>query len=257
MELNLPSSKNPKLAKLLKRVEQDESLDQMYKCVNINAVDRLGMPDHGPVHIKIVINIALKLLRLLHKNNIQTGIEKNYGMTFADSEIVTFLAALLHDIGMVVHRSNHEEFSIMLAPPIIDRLLQDYYTTREQVIIKAEVLHAIYAHQAATKCLTLEAGVVKVADALDMNEGRSRISFEAGEVNIHSVSSLAIKEVKLLQGEKKPVRIEIVMTNSAGIFQIDELLKRKLQGSSIRDLVEICALIEGEAEKKIVSFYEM
>ncbi len=46
------------------------------------------------------------------------------------------------------------------------------------------------------------------------------------------------------------------MSNSAGIFQLDNLLKPKLLRSGIQQYFEIRAEITGE-EKKIVSRYEI
>ena len=197
------------------------------------------------------------MLRLLHKNEIQTGIEKEYDMDYEDAEVIVFLASLLHDIGMSVHREKHEEFSIMLAAPIIDRLLREVYGPEEVIILRSEILHAMIAHNGSTKCYTIEAGVVKVADALDMTEGRSRIAFEAGEINIYSVSSMAVHKIEILQGGAKPIMIKISMHNSAGIFQVDELLKRKLANSSIRDMIEIEVLIGEGQEKKIVTGFKI
>ncbi|MGZ3536079.1 MAG: HD domain-containing protein, partial [Thermodesulfobacteriota bacterium] len=115
-----------------------------------------------------------------------------------------------------------------------------------------EVLHAIISHRAEGRPLTLEAGIVRVADALDMAEGRSRIPFQEGLVNIHSVSASAIEKIRIEKGELKPVRIVVWMNNSAGIFQIDELLKHKLRGSGLENYVEVEAMIEGETEKKLI-----
>ena len=42
------------------------------------------------------------------------------------------------------------------------------------------------------------------------------------------------------------------MSNSAGVFQIDELLKNKLEGSGLEPYVEVEATIEGETEKKLI-----
>src|SRR6266567_3495277 len=61
----VPARRNAKLQLLLDAINADESLHQLWRCANINAVDRSGMSDHGPTHIRIVCNIALKLLRLL------------------------------------------------------------------------------------------------------------------------------------------------------------------------------------------------
>jgi len=142
---------------------------------------------------------------------------------------------------------NHEEFSLGLANLKAKELLTGLYPIRERTIVVSETLHAIIAHYGDTRCLTLEAGVLKVADALDMTEGRSRFPFEAGSSSIHAVSA-AIDEVKIMKGEKQPVRVEIRMSNSAGIFQVDELLRRKLKYSTLAGLAEVVARIESESE---------
>jgi hypothetical protein len=95
---------------------------------------------------------------------------------------------------------------------------------------------------------------VRVADALDMAKGRSRIPFEAGELNIHSVSAAAIDNMVIERGEKKPVRLRVIMTNSAGIFQVDELRREKLSGSGLEPYIEVEASIEGP-EKKLIETY--
>ena len=161
------------------------------------------------------------------------------------------------DLGIAIHRDNHEQYSLVLAVPKLRELLDGVYDATQRAIIVAEILHAMIAHRWNERCLTIEAGVVKVADALDMTQGRSRIPFEAGETNIHSVSAAAVDLVSLHKGEKVPIRIEITMSNSAGIFQVDELLKRKLHNSSIAPYVEVVARIEGEAEKRLIEFYAL
>jgi len=103
----------------------------------------------------------------------------------------------------------------------------------------------------------VEAGVLKVADALDMKEGRSRIPFEAGKVNIHSISAQAVDAVDIEEGDQRPVKLVITLANSAGIFQVDELLRHKLQNSSIAGHVEVIARIEGELERRIIDTYSL
>jgi metal-dependent HD superfamily phosphatase/phosphodiesterase len=100
--------------------------------------------------------------------------------------------------------------------------------------------------------MTIEAGVVRLADALDMAEGRSRIPIQAGHLNIHSVSAAAIEKVEIGPGEARPIRIRILMNNSAGIFQVDELMRDKLRGSGIDTLVEVEAAVTGDSEKRLV-----
>ena len=119
------------------------------------------------------------------------------------------------------------------------------------------MLQAITSHRESGHPLTLEAGIVRVADALDIEEGRSRIPFERGQVSIHSISAAAIDEVIISEGNDRPVSIEIKMNNSAGIYQVDELLKSKLHGSGLEPYVEIVARIENEAEKSLVPMYRL
>lgn len=257
MSLNVPTRHNDKLRSLVAAIDADQELGQWWKCANVNAVDRQGMTDHGEVHIRIVANAALKLLRLLAEAEVQSSVEANYGMTADDAEVIVVAAAALHDIGIAVHRAGHEHLSVPLAAAILPRLLADVYLAEERVIIQAETLHAIVAHRWEEQCLTIEAGVVKVADALDMTQGRSRIPYEMGETSIHTISAAAIDQVRLLKGETKPIRIEIEMSNSAGVFQVDELLKRKLRNSSIAPYVEVLAHIEGQTEKRLLEFYTL
>src|SRR6266508_2152537 len=168
--IRVPARHNTRLQRILDRINQDDELYMLWRCANINAVDRLGMSDPGPVHVHIVANIA--------------------------------------------HRSDGHP-------------------------------------------LTLEAGVVRVADALDMAKGRSRIAFEAGKVNIHSLSAAAIDRIEIQTGELKPVRIAVSMLSSAGVFQLDALLKEKLQGSGLEPHVEVIATIQGETEKKLVEVFRV
>ena len=257
MPLNVPTRHNQKLKALVAAIDADAEIAQWWKCANVNAVDRQGMTDHGEVHIRIVANAALKLLRLLADAGVQTSVEANYEMTADDAEVIVIAASALHDVGIAVHRTDHEQFSIPLAVTILPRLLGEIYAPAERVIIQAETLHAIIAHRWDQKCLTIESGVVKVADTLDMTQGRSRIPYEMGETSIHTISAAAIDAVHLGKGVEKPIRIEIEMSNSAGVFQVDQLLKRKLQNSSIAPYVEVAAHIEGETEKRLLEFYTL
>ena len=90
-----------------------------------------------------------------------------------------------------------------------------------------------------------------------MTKGRSRIPFEAGAVNIHSLSAASIEKIEILTGDEKPIHIKVQMSNSAGVFQLDELLKEKLRGSGLEQYVEVEATIEGETEKKLVQIFRL
>jgi uncharacterized protein len=257
MKINVPVRGNRKLRKLLERVNGDTQLKGWWHASNVNAVARMQINDHSWVHIQIVANIGLKLLRQLTKHHIQPSVVRDYGYGDDDAEMVVLLGALTHCIGMSVHREGHEDFSLFLAEPKLRELLRDIYEEPDLTIIVSEVLGAITSHRDYGKPLTLEAGIVRVADALDMEQGRSRIPFERGSISIHSLSAAAIEDVAIKDGEQRPVLIEITMNNSSGIYQVDSLLKAKLQGSGLERYVEVVAHIDTEAEKRLVPIYRL
>jgi metal-dependent HD superfamily phosphatase/phosphodiesterase len=257
MKINVPVRGNRKLRRLLERVNEDAQLKGWWHAANVNAVARMRINDHSWVHIQIVTNIALKLLRQLTKHGVEPGVVRDFGMSNDDAEVVVTLGALLHCIGMAVHREGHEDFSMFLAEPKMRQLLDGLYEEPELTVITSEVLQAITSHRDYGKPLTTDAGIVRVADALDMAKGRSRIPFERGSVSIHSLSAAAIEDVEIKDGEERPILIEILMNNSSGIYQVDGLLKAKLRGSGLEQYVEVVAHIDTEAEKRLVPMYRL
>jgi metal-dependent HD superfamily phosphatase/phosphodiesterase len=257
MKIRVPTRANRKLARLLERINEDEQLKGWWHVANVNAVKRLEINDHSWVHVQIVTNIALKLLRQLTKHRIEPNVVRDYDLGAEDAEIVVVLGGLLHCIGMAIHREGHEDFSLFLAEPKMRELLDGLYEEPELTVIASEVLGAITSHRDYGKPLTLEAGIVRVADALDMAKGRSRIPFEHGRVSIHSLSAAAIDALEIKDGEQTPILIEITMNNSSGIYQVDELLKAKLRGSGLEPYVEVVAKIDTEAEKSLIPLYRL
>jgi metal-dependent HD superfamily phosphatase/phosphodiesterase len=257
MRINVPVRGNRTLRTLLERVNADPQLKAWWHVANVNAVLRLEINDHSWVHIQIVTNIALKLLRQLAKHGVPASVVRDYGLRPEDAEVVVTLGALLHCVGMAVHRDGHEDFSLFLAEPKAYELLEGLYEEPVKTVLVAEMLQTITSHREYGRPLTLEAGVVRVADALDMAQGRSRIPFEHGRVSIHSLSAAAIDEVQIGDGTERPIRIEILMNNSSGIYQVDGLLKAKLRGSGLEPYVEVIAHIDTDAEKRLVPVYRL
>ncbi len=258
VEINVPERGNPTLREFIAHVNASDELYALWTATNVNAIERLGMTDHGPVHVKIVMNIAVKLLRLLLDRGIEPSIVTNYGMNRDDAVVIVAAAALLHDLGMSIHRSGHEEFSLFVAQDQLRQLLPGIYDAATAAVVRSEVLHAIIAHRSGGKPLTLEAGVVRVADALDMAKGRSRIPFQAGSTSIHSISAMAIEAIHIDAGEEKPIRLRVDISNSAGVFQIDELFREKLKGSGLEPYVELEAKLEGtEGERRLFREYRL
>ncbi|RZB30020.1 MAG: uncharacterized protein SRB1_02300 [Desulfobacteraceae bacterium Eth-SRB1] len=255
MEFRIPLHGNKKLQVLVNRINADQELFQLWKCANVNAVDRSGISDHGEVHVRIVANAALRIIRLLVKGGVEPSVVAHHGLTSEDAELIVVLAACLHDTGISVHRNYHERYSLFIGFRKARELLEGIYDEPDLTTMVSETLHAIVAHDANEECLTIEAGVLKIADATDMTLGRSRIPFEAGKINIHSVSAQAVDGVNIIKGTKKPVCIEIKLANSAGIFQVDELLKNKLKNSPLTPFVEVTARIEGKVERRLFESY--
>jgi uncharacterized protein len=257
MRINVPVRGNRKLRTLVERVNADAQLKGWWHVSNVNAVARMGINDHSWVHIQIVTNIALKLLRQLTKHGVQPGVVRDFGLAQEDAEVVVALAALMHCVGMSIHRHGHEDFSLFLSEPKLRELLDGLYEEPDRTVIVSEVLQAIISHRADGQPLTIEAGLIRVADALDMAKGRSRIPFEKGRVSMHSLSAAAIEDVTISDGEDRPILIEIRMNNSSGIFQVDDLLKAKLRGSGLEPYVEVVAHVDTETEQRLVPIYRL
>jgi uncharacterized protein len=256
MQIHAPSDRNRKLARFLAAANANDRLKALWHAQQMTA-QRLGMSDHSWVHLQIVLNSALRIFRLLHRAGVPSAIQTDYVMKAADAEVVIAGGCLLHDVGMSIHRVEHEAFSLFLAADLLDDLLADVYDEPERTIVASEILHAIIGHRRGGRPLTLEAGIVRVADALDMEHGRSRVSLETHLPNIHSLSAAAVDEVRIVEGEQRAIRVEVEMNNSAGVFQVDDLLATKLRGSGLEDYIEVIARIDAEHEKRLLTVYRI
>jgi metal-dependent HD superfamily phosphatase/phosphodiesterase len=252
-----PTRGNRRLERFLEAVNADQQVKAWWHVSAVNATRRLGMSDHSWVHIQIVLNIGLRLARLLFRRGVTASVTVDYGMDDRDAEVVIAAACVFHCVGMAIHRDDHERYSLFLTADKLGALLESSYREPERTVIASEALHAIIGHRRQGAPLTVEAGIVRVADALDMARGRSRVPFEAGHQNIHSLSAYAIEEVKIAPGRDRAVRVEIAMSNSAGIFQVDELLATKLRGSGLEEHIEVVARIDAEHEQRLIPVFRI
>lgn len=242
---------------ILAYIDGDQEITAYLEAQNANPVDRLGYNDHGTKHIEIVRNRALCLYDLLKAGGVEFNGADDQGLAEADEAVIIALAATLHDIGHVVHREDHAYYSIPLAADVLDRILPEFYGIAERVRVKGEVLHAIICHHSPENPLTREAGVVRIADALDMERGRSRVPYESGGRGINTVSSQAIERVTLEEDVDKPVLVEIEMTNAAGVYQVDSLLKKKIDRSGLTEFLRIVAVNTHDGDDTIVERIEL
>jgi metal-dependent HD superfamily phosphatase/phosphodiesterase len=254
--IRVPTRGNRRLERLVEAVNADPQVRAWWHAAGVNA-ERLQMSDHSWVHIQIVTNIGLRLARLLFRRGVVPSVVSDHGLTERDAEVVIAAAAMFHCVGMSIHRADHEAFSLFLTADKLPRLLEGVYDDPERSIIVAEASHAIISHRSKGRPFTIEGAIVRVADALDMAKGRSRVPFEQGHQNIHSISSVAIESVTISAGDEKAVRIEIEMNNSAGIFQVDEGLGTKLRGTPLAEHLEVVARIDAEHEQRLVQVFRL
>lgn len=245
----------PNCIKLLDYLFEDEELQVMQDYANNVSIKRLGFNDHGPVHMRQVVNNAIKMLNILHDSGIQTSLEKEEIGTFEDSLCAVIIAGLMHDLGMMIGRDSHEEMSVILAQPIIDRVLKTIFPDdiQKRTIIKSMATEAIIGHMSSRKIHSLEAGVILIADGCDMTKGRARIPMAINNTpkvgDIHKYSASAITRVKICRGERKPIKINIEMSGDVGFFQIEEVLLTKVNSSPAKDFVELYAGVTGKESK--------
>ena len=207
--------------------------------------------DHGAIHVLLTTRRALEVLKILKKFGIETTAEK-LDKSFEWSKFIVSFGALFHDIGNMIHRDNHYQFSVLLAEPIIDELVKEF-EKEDWLLLKALTLNAIYTHDEAIPCTTIEGSCVTIADGCDMEEGRSRLAYKKDKVDIHAVSALAIDKVEIKEGDHEvPILVEVWMKHLAGIFQVDEILTKKVRTSLLNGKVKIRIYAGEETLEKVV-----
>jgi len=227
---------------------------------NMVSIGRLGLNDHGPVHMKTVCCNALKMLSILHTAGIQTSLEKENIGTFADSVTAVMLASLLHDSGMTIGRKGHELYSGIISYSIIEKVLSQLLPENSNIlrrtIIRSIAMEGIIGHMATHPIHSIEAGIILISDGCDMTKGRARIPLEIPskptEGDIHKYSANSIEKVKIEQGDDRPLKIEIHIKAEVGFFQVEEVLIPKIQSSPAKNLLELYAGVDGEDMKRYI-----
>lgn len=243
---------------LVQDLLENEEIKSLHDYANTVSISRLGLNDHGPVHMKTVCLNALKMLRLLKDANIQTSLERDCVGTFADSTAAVCLAALLHDAGMTIARKDHELYSGIIAYGNIKNILANVLPNdiRRGTIICSVAMEGIIGHMGTHPIHSIEAGLILIADGCDMTKGRARITLEIPskptEGDIHKYSANSIERVKIHHGTERPIKIEVHMRSEVGFFQVEEVLIPKIQSSPAKHFVELYAGVEGEEMKRYI-----
>ena len=245
----------PDCLKLVHYLFEDEELQEMQDYSNNVSIKRLGFNDHGPVHMRQVVSNAVKMLKILHEAGIKTSLEREEIGTFEDSMCGVILAGIMHDLGMSIGRQGHEEMSVLLAQPIIDRALKYLHpdNLHKRTVIKMIATEAIIGHMSSRKIHSIEAGIILIADGCDMTKGRARIPMAINKTprvgDIHKYSANAINRIGIHRGDKKPIKIDIEMSGDVGFFQIEEVLLTKIESSPAKEFIELYAGVEGQERK--------
>ena len=246
---------NPVCLQLVNYLFADDELQEMQDYANNVSIRRLGFNDHGPVHMRQVVGNAIKMLNILHDSGIKTSLEQEEVGTFEDSMCAVILAGLMHDLGMSIGRQAHEEMSVLLAKPIIERALMHVFpdNLHKRVIIRSVAIEAIIGHMSSRKIHSIEAGILLVADGCDMTKGRARIPLSINTApkvgDIHKYSANAINRIGIHHGQRKPIKIDIEMSGDVGFFQIEEVLLTKIDSSPAKQYIELYAGVTGQERK--------
>ncbi len=239
-------------------LQSNQEIAAIQDYANIVSIVRLGLNDHGPVHMKIVCRNALKMLSILHTAGIQTSLEKENVGSFADSVAAVMLASFLHDSGMTIGRNGHELYSGIISYSIIEKVLSQLLPETSNIlrrtIIRSIAMEGIIGHMATHPIHSIEAGLILIADGCDMTKGRARIPLvipsKTAKRDIHKYSANSIEKVKIEPGHERPLKIEIHMKAEVGFFQVEEVLIPKIQSSPAKNLLELYAGVGGEEMKR-------
>jgi len=244
--------KRSKAKRVWETLKDDPFIHGLWEMSDYIAVTKMHYNAHGDTHAKVVTANALKILDILVTKGAEIDTVSDGIGDIDDAYLIVLASALLHDIGNQINREKHNDNSVVLAIPILDQLLPKIYEDAMKLAqIRGSILHCIATHMEEVKSYTLEASILKIADGTDITKGRSRLPYDPESINIHSVSAFSIGEVIVSEGDDRPVKIAVQMTNSAGVFQVQEILCRKLKAGVASQYIEISAgtvpeIVEGE-----------
>ena len=156
--------------RMMKQLLENEEIKAIQDYANTVSITRLGLNDHGPVHMRTVCHNALKMLSILHDAGVETSLQKEHSGSFADSVVAVMIAAFLHDAGMTIGRKDHELYSGIISYQIITDVLQKNLPedTMRRTIIRSMAMEGILGHMATHSIHSIEAGLILIADGCDI-----------------------------------------------------------------------------------------
>ncbi|NIZ47465.1 phosphohydrolase [Entomospira nematocerorum] len=246
-----------RVLELLELLTEDEEVRVIQEYSNHVSVDRLNFNDHGPVHMRIVARNALHLATLLRSQGIKLSLTKEGIGDQDDEDCALLIAAFLHDIGMSLTRQIHEQTALVIAMPIINRMLDTIYKdSAMKYVVRSVALEAVLGHMGTVAINSYEAGIILVADGCDIERGRAELVMEHKKSDVsgvakigmvHQYSAYAIEKVRIEKGSQRSIAIIIEMNNPTGYFQVEETLLGKMNKSPIKKYIEVIVHSQGLA----------
>ena len=181
IKLGIDAPPASRTAQVVQVLENDIEIQTLWYMANRTS-RRAAVNDHGPVHVRTSMHHSQSLLRLLMEAGVQPDCIVDHGMTEDDARVVVLLGIALHDVGHVdpsrsTRAAKRADRARLDAPASCRRSM----SSRSSRSSCPRCCTPVLAHNVNERCLTIEAGIVKVADALDMTKGRSRKAISAGE----------------------------------------------------------------------------
>ncbi len=232
----------PRATRIYELLTSDPRVQANWEMSNYTAVSKLNYNDHGPIHARVTTSYLCQIMTLLIEAGVPFDVVESGAGTLEDAFVVGVAGILLHDIGNAMHRLNHEPMGVIMAQLILERTLPRLYGDSERMqLMENFILSAVQCHDMNPPPLFMEGALVAVADGCDMSKGRARMPFDLGKIDIHAVSALSIEAVNIHKGATMPVEIQVEMSNSAGIFQVEEILVKKLNLTPLKSYVTVRA----------------
>lgn len=221
---------HPRALSLYDHIREDPPLKALWDLTSFLAVGRYDRNDHGDIHAHIVAANAMHLFRLLVGHGVQPEAVRCGAGTLEDAAVVVLLGAMLHDLGNLVSHEGHAAHGVALAQPLLTRLLPLVYGEDEvkKAIVGSLVLSAIATHECAPAPVTLEGGIVAVADAADMTSGRTQSHEDDTTVGLSRAYPRVVTAVHIEPGRFSPAHIRVEIQSPIGVRRVEELVGRRL-----------------------------
>lgn len=247
---SVPARHNARLQAVVQRLAADEELRHLWHCAQINAVERVGLGGSGDVHARIVANAALRLLRLLREAGLVPGGTAQHHLSGDEVEVVVVLAAALHDLGLAVSPHEPGPAGLMLARAKGLEVLDGLYPSGRRTVLVAEMLQVLSSQPAPRRCLTLEASVLRLADALDLAHERHGLA--AGGAG--RSGPVGVDEVAIVPAGRSGARVVILLRAAADLAALEAHLRQALRGVALGPpRLELVARLPEAAARDLVA----